>query len=323
MKNIFSLSLLFLCAAVFAGTDPEKDFVQISAEPGFTFARDLQSRGPRGEAGEKSPIMKPYRMAKYPVTNAEYADFCKSTGHRPPSYWRNGTFPAGKEKHPVLEVSVDDVNAYCLYLEKKYPGWHFRLPTEAEWENAAAGPKHFEFPWGNADQVKMRDGMIEAPFNFNAVVAAHYLKKSPDLKVTFFHRQSARQGESATLRDLISVNERGQVRGWINHGDHTGFVYTDLFRNLSAEGGFTTPVDRYPNGKSPYGCFDMAGNSWDWTSSEITATNGDERGKTVNAIRGGSWYANKNSCQTSYRGEGRRAQGRYNTVGFRLVAEKK
>ena len=323
MKNIISLSLLFLCAAVFAGSDPEKDFVQISAEPGFTFAKDLQSRGPRGEAGEKSPIMKPYRMAKYPVTNAEYADFCKSTGHRPPRYWRNGTFPAGKEKHPVLEVSVDDVNAYCRYLEKKYPGWHFRLPTEAEWENAAAGPKHFEFPWGNADQVKMRDGMIEAPFNFNAVVAAHYLKKSPDLKVTFFHRQSARQGESATLRDLLSVNERGQVRGWINHGDHTGFVYTDLFRNLSAEGGFTTPVDQYPNGKSPYGCFDMAGNSWDWTSSEITATNGAERGKTVNAIRGGSWYANKNSCRTSYRGEGRRAQGRYNTVGFRLVAEPK
>ena len=132
MKNIISLSLLFLCAAVFAGSDPEKDFVQIPAEPGFTFARDLQSRGPRGEAGEKSPITKPYRMAKYPVTNAEYADFCKSTGHRPPRYWRNGTFPAGKEKHPVLEVSVDDVNAYCRYLEKKYPGWHFRLPTEAE-----------------------------------------------------------------------------------------------------------------------------------------------------------------------------------------------
>lgn len=59
MKNIISLSLLFLCAAVFAGSDPEKDFVQIPAEPGFTFARDLQSRGPRGEAGEKSPIMKP------------------------------------------------------------------------------------------------------------------------------------------------------------------------------------------------------------------------------------------------------------------------
>ncbi len=323
MKNIISLSLLFLCAAVFAGSDPEKDFVQISAEPGFTFARDLQSLGPRGEAGEKSPIAKPYRMAKYPVTNAEYADFCKSTGHRPPRYWRNGNFPAGKDKHPVLEVSVDDVNAYCRYLEKKHPAWRFRLPTEAEWENAAAGPKHFEFPWGNTDRVRMKDGQIEAPFNFNAVVASHYLKKSPEMKVTFFHQRSGRQGESEALRSLISVNGRGQVRGWINHRDYTGFVYTDLFRKLSSEGGFTTPVDQYPEGKSYYGCFDMAGNSWDWTCSEITAANGAERGKTVNAIRGGSWYANKNSCRTNYRGEGRRAQGRYNTVGFRLVAEKK
>ena len=314
--------MLCLCAAVFAGSDPDKDFVRIPANPDFVFARDLQSHGPRGEAGEKSPVVRPYRMAKYPVTNAEYAAFCKATGHRPPRYWRNGDFPAGKEKHPVLEVSVDDVNAYCRYLEKKHPGWIFRLPTEAEWENAAAGPKHLAFPWGNSDQVGMRDGRIVSPFNFNAVVASHYLKKSPDMKVSFFHQRSTRKGESETLRNLISVNERGQVRGWINHNDYTGFVYTDLFRKLSAEGGFTTPVDHYPDGKSPYGCFDMAGNSWDWTSSEIIASNGAERGRTVNAIRGGSWYANKSSCRTDYRGEGRRAQGRYNTVGFRLVAER-
>ena len=142
MKNIISLSLLFLCAAVFAGSDPERDFVQIPAEPGFTFARDLQSRGPRGEAGEKSPIMKPYRMAKYPVTNAEYADFCKSAGHRPPRYWRNGTFPAGKEKHPVLEVWTEHKDEFkqlmtdgipvpeqfncCARRDKKIESYHFK-----------------------------------------------------------------------------------------------------------------------------------------------------------------------------------------------------
>ena len=322
MKHIL-LPLLFACASLFAWSDPERDFVLIPANPDFAFARDLQSRGPRGDAGEKSPISKPYRMAKFPVTNAEYAEFCKATGHRTPRYWRGGTFPKEKAKHPVLEVSFADAMEYCRYLEKKYPGWHFRLPTEAEWENAAAGPRHYAFPWGNSDRVTMKNGLIVAPFNFNAVVASHYLAKSPDLKVTFVHRRSSRQGESVTLRELISVNDRGQVRGWIDHRDHAGFVYTDLFRKLSDEGGFTTAVDAYPEGKSPYGCFDMAGNSWDWTSSEITATNGAERGRTVNAIRGGSWYANKNSCRTGYRGEGRRPQGRYNTVGFRLVVEPK
>ena len=140
------------------------------------------------------------------------------------------------------------------------------------------------------------------------------------MKVVFYHRRSGKRGESAALKDLISVGERGQVRGWIDHRDFTGFVYTDLFQKLSAEGGFTTAVDRYPNGGSAYGCFDMAGNSWDWTSSEIIAANGAERGEKVNAVRGGSWYANKNSCRTDYRGEGRRSDGCYLTVGFRLVA---
>ena len=320
---VTTLAAVFGCVSTFAGSDPAKDFVEIPANPEFAFARDLQSRGTRGNAGEKSPIGKAYRLAKYPVTNAEYAEFCKETGHRPPRYWRNGKFPEGKAKHPVLEVSVDDAEAYCRYLEKQYPGWHFRLPTEAEWENAAAGPEHFAFPWGNSDQVQMRFGLIVSPFNFNAVAASGLLFKRRYQEVTFIHPKSSRRGESVPLGELISVNKRGQVRGWIDHRDYTGFVYTDLFRELSAEGGDTSAVDAYPEGKSPYGCFDMAGNSWDWTSSEITATNGAERGRTVNAVRGGSWYANKNSCRADFRREGRRPQGRYNTVGFRLAAEPK
>ena len=48
--------------------------------------------------------------------------------------------------------------------------------------------------------------------------------------------------------------------------------------------GGTTPVDRYPEGASPYGVMNMAGNVWDWTSS-LWEGEGNSR-----VLRGGSWY---------------------------------
>jgi formylglycine-generating enzyme required for sulfatase activity len=117
----------------------------------------------------------------------------------------------------------------------------------------------------------------------------------------------------------LSISSSGAVSGWVNHDTYTGFIYTDLFDRLNAAGGTTSPVGSYENGRSAYGCYDMAGNVWEWTSTLITATNGAEAGQLVNDIRGGSWYATGNSCRAIGQGEGRSASGNYNTVGFRIV----
>ena len=74
------------------------------------------------------------------------------------------------------------------------------------------------------------------------------------------------------------------------------------------------------NDANPFEVRDMAGNTWDWTSTVREARNGAERGRLVNVVKGGSWYANRTSCLPGFEGEGRAASGRYNTVGFRLVA---
>ena len=90
-------------------------FIRIPAVPDFVFARSLGS-----QTAESCPIVNEYYMAKYPVTNADYKAFCDATGHPVPRYWKNGTFPSGKDNHPVLFVSVEDAEAYCRWYGRKY-----------------------------------------------------------------------------------------------------------------------------------------------------------------------------------------------------------
>ena len=90
-----------------------------------------------------------YALAKYPVTNLEYRTFSLETGFAElPSSWAFRRYPQERANHPVYSVSAEVADTYCRWLAKK-TGRAFRLPTEAEWEYAAAGPKGYEFPWGN------------------------------------------------------------------------------------------------------------------------------------------------------------------------------
>lgn len=307
MKFLICLAPVF-CAVSLAG-----EFVAVPANPDFAFAEGIEE----GFAGEKSPILKKYEISKFPVTNGEYKRFlAEEKNIRPPWYWKNGTFPNGKERHPVLGVSLADAKAYCAWRSKRDKKYGYRIPSEAEWEFAAVGNTGNSYPWGNgADSEK------PPKFNCNRLAISALLEKNPDMKVKYAHPKSPKNGEALKLSEIVSV--RGGVKGWKNGKDHTGFVYTDLFVRICEEGGLTVPVDRFPEGASPFGAMDMSGNSWDWTDSEIVAANGAERGKKANAIRGGSWYATARSCRATFRGEGRNPEGRYNTVGFRIVREPK
>ena len=172
-------------------------------------------------------IAENYWMARYPVTNAQFARFVEATGYRTTAEelgagsvfldgrwqtvagvsWRKpGTeddilIPLlGRDNHPVALVSWHDAREFCRWMNAEYghelpDGMMFRLPTEAEWEKAARGEDALHYPWGNSQPTP----------------------------------------------EQLNANRKydGTTAVWIHS----------------------------PQGDSPYGLADMAGNVWEWTNS--------------------------------------------------------
>jgi formylglycine-generating enzyme required for sulfatase activity len=210
-----------------------------------------------GEQPQHRVYVPEFTVAKYAVTNLQYAAFVRAMKHELPGHWEGGKIPAGKENHPVVHVSWHDAVAFCEWLSRE-TGRSFRLPTEAEWEKAARGTDGRIYPWGD-----------EPP--------------TPEL-----------------------CNFGGNVKD-------------------------TTPVGRYsPQGDSPYGCADIAGNVWEWTQSLYRSYPYDpadgreelEAGEFVEdnrVVRGGSWDYSQRSARCACQG-GHDPDYSGGSVGFRCVS---
>lgn len=96
--------------------------------------------------------------------------------------------------------------------------------------------------------------------------------------------------------------------------------------NFDGNVGDTTPVGWYtPLGFPPYGLADMAGNVWEWTSSQYraypySATDGRENpdGDANRTVRGGSWNYFDRAVRCAYRDYLNPKYG-VNDTGFRIV----
>jgi rhamnogalacturonan endolyase len=123
-----------------------------------------------GMPGRADLVFDSFEISDTPVTNAQYAEFVRDSGHRAPSHWENGAIPAGFENHPVIYVNRYDAEDYVAWRSRK-EGRLYRLPTSAEFEYAArAGQAEALYPWGREEPT--------GKANFDAAGDRHY----PDWK---------------------------------------------------------------------------------------------------------------------------------------------
>lgn len=219
-----------------------------------------------------------FEIARYLVTNAQYALFLAEGGYDPdqpwwspigqtwlqaagvrkPHYWEHHTFGYRRSNHPVVGISWFEAQAFCRWLTQHATynptGAVYRLPGEGEWEYAARGVERRPYPWGFTE---------------------------PGI-------------EHANFRDSY---------------------------------GGTTPVRSFPEGATPNGIYDMAGNVWEWTNSiylpyPYDPYDGREQEECLAhkhiVVRGGSW----NNLSVSLRASGRymiEPSHRSYELGFRLA----
>jgi iron(II)-dependent oxidoreductase len=108
----------------------------------------------------------PFRIARSPVSNAQYLEFVAAGGIAP-RYWKKDggrwlerrfdRWLALAPEAPVRHVSWDEAQAYCAWAKR-------RLPSEAEWERSSASLEHGEVWEWTASAFEPYPGFSADPY---------------------------------------------------------------------------------------------------------------------------------------------------------------
>jgi hypothetical protein len=141
--------------------------------------------------------IKPFEIGTCPVTNQWYQKFVEAKGYENKAWWS----PEGQKwlahtqailpkywfdrdwrcpNAPVVGVSWFEADAFCRWLSlSENDGYDYRLPTESEWQVAAAGKEGREYPWGK-DWHEGRCNTYEADIGRTSPVGIFVAGRTPE-----------------------------------------------------------------------------------------------------------------------------------------------
>lgn len=152
----------------------EIELVKVPAGEFLMGASNMDKQADANEKPQGKINLDDYYIGKYDVTNAQFAAFVKATGYNTTAddagsgtilitathtwetikgaNWQHPRGPGsnilGLDDYPVVMVSWDDALAFCKWASNQ-TGRNVTLPSEAQWEKAARGPRALMYPWGN------------------------------------------------------------------------------------------------------------------------------------------------------------------------------
>ena len=235
-----------------------------------------------------------FYMAKYPVTNRLYRRFI--------------AYLQAHSKDQGFPVSAPSIREELRALAKRQSWW----PTLGDYLHE-----------GKNDLAVLFRSTLDAKPKFNG-------DDQPVVGITWYAARAyclwlsllESSGRDSTLYRLptevewewAAGGQRGakvqRVRRWPWPEDE-GELSIRL-ANYNSTVGATTPVGSYPDGATPEGLYDMAGNVWEWMEEWY-----DEKG-AARSLRGGSWFDASEYLRCSFRVSG--VPGlRCGDVGFRVV----
>ncbi len=106
-----------------------------------------------------------FAIARTPITNAQFNVFHQAGGYHEGHFWSDEGWAArlryrwdepryrsdpswnGADR-PVVGVSYYEAEAFCRFLSQQQE-MTCLLPTESQWQRAAQGDDHREYPWGD------------------------------------------------------------------------------------------------------------------------------------------------------------------------------